>query len=173
MTCCTPACFAASAIPFASAYSFSGEKWAQKNVTQKAPYAPANARFTPSTSFKSAATTSAPKAANSFALSECTSRVNARAIKPPLVSPIMARTKPPPCNPVAPTTAMILFSAMIIVSHSYFPFGTGLTDCSHQRHKPLHGVASRTHTMGCDKPHRFPDTSAFYLREAQNEKLTH
>ena len=37
MTCPSPACFAAAAMFFASASSLSGEKWSQKNVTQKAP----------------------------------------------------------------------------------------------------------------------------------------
>ena len=37
ITCATPACFAACAMVRASAISFSGEKWSQKNVTQKAP----------------------------------------------------------------------------------------------------------------------------------------
>ena len=34
MTCFTPAAFAALAIADAWAFSFSGEKWSQKNVTQ-------------------------------------------------------------------------------------------------------------------------------------------
>jgi hypothetical protein len=50
MTCDTPACFAAAAWFAASAFSFSGDMCAQKNVTQKAPWAPAKARFRLSTS---------------------------------------------------------------------------------------------------------------------------
>src|SRR4029077_11044993 len=55
----------------------------------------------------SAATTSAPIPASAFALSEFTSLTNARARKSLPPSFWMARTNPPPCAPVAPSTAMI------------------------------------------------------------------
>src|SRR6185437_1675971 len=112
MTCFTSMAFAASAWFLACAYSFSGEKCSQKLVRQKTPYAPAKARFRPAASSKSAATTSAPSLARALALSEFISLVNARAIKVFSGSLAIARTSPPPCIPVAPTTAMIFFSAM-------------------------------------------------------------
>ena len=69
-----------------------------------------------STFSMSAATTSAPSFASSFAASELTSLVSARAAKPPLTSLKMVRTKPPPCAPVAPTTAMIFLLGMRVFS---------------------------------------------------------
>ena len=59
----------------------------------------------------SAAMTSAPASARAFALSEFGSRVRARTAKPLCLSFSMARASPPPCAPVAPTTAMIFLSA--------------------------------------------------------------
>ncbi len=112
MTWRTPAAFAAFAMWRASAISFSGEKCAQKNVTKYAPYAPSSARARLASSSTSAATTSAPACASARAFSESTSRVIARAAKPPAGSARIARTSPPPCAPVAPTTAMIFLSAM-------------------------------------------------------------
>src|SRR4051812_32681900 len=56
----------------------------------------------------SAATTSAPSAANSLAFAELTSLVSARTAYWPCLSLRIALTSPPPCAPVAPTTAMIL-----------------------------------------------------------------
>ena len=67
---------------------------------------------TDSASSRSQATTSAPRPASSCAFSESGLRVSARAAKPPLGSARIARTSPPPCAPVAPTTAMIFLSAM-------------------------------------------------------------
>src|SRR6202171_5298197 len=113
MTCRRPVALAAAAIDCASAISFSGEKCAQKNVTQYAPYAPSNALFRLPTSSTSAATTSAPSLANSFALAPLTSLVSARAVNPPLGSFRIALTMPPPCAPVAPNTAITLFSAKL------------------------------------------------------------
>jgi len=115
MTCCSPACCAACAIARASAISRSAEKWSQKNVTQYAPYAPAKARSRLAASSTSAATTSAPSAASARALSELASRVSARAVNGPFASAMMARTSPPPCAPVAPTTAMIFFSSIVVL----------------------------------------------------------
>ncbi len=115
ITCSRPACLAASAMARACATSFSGEKCSQKNVTQKAPYAPAKARFRLSTSSTSARTTSAPSAASAFALSELTSRVSARAVNGLSLSLMIARTRPPPWAPVAPTTAMIFLPAISIL----------------------------------------------------------
>jgi hypothetical protein len=106
-TCFTPASFAALAIARACASSLSGERWSQKKVTQYAPWAPANAFFRLSTSSTSAATTSAPSFASSFAFAPFGSRVSARAANPPLGSARMARMRPPPCAPVAPTTAIV------------------------------------------------------------------
>src|SRR4051812_22806500 len=60
----------------------------------------------------SASTTSTPSFASAFALSELALRVMARGTKPPAGSSRIARTSPPPCAPVAPTTAMIFLSAM-------------------------------------------------------------
>ena len=40
------------------------------------------------------------------------SRVIARTANPPLASARIALTRPPPCEPVEPTTAMIFLSAM-------------------------------------------------------------
>src|SRR5882724_10051234 len=54
-----------------------------------------------------AVTTSAPSLASAFAFSVVASRVMARAVKGPFLSAQMARTRPPPWAPVAPTTAMI------------------------------------------------------------------
>src|SRR5215831_1626393 len=62
-----------------------------------------------------AATTSPPNFASAFAFSELTSQVRARNVKAPPVSLAMARTKPPPCAPVAPTTAMIFSSVMSVL----------------------------------------------------------
>ena len=45
-------------------------------------------------------------------------RVIARAVKPLPGSARMARTRPPPCAPVAPTTAMTLFADAMAVSLS-------------------------------------------------------
>ena len=92
-----------------------GEKCSQKFVTQKAPWAPANARATVPGSSASAATTSTPAAASAFAFAELTFRVSARGLNELLLSAIMARTRPPPCAPVAPMTAMIFLSAMTIL----------------------------------------------------------
>ena len=64
-------------------------------------------------SSRSAATTSAPAAASAWAFSPSGLRVSARTAKPPFGSARIARTSPPPCAPVAPTTAMIFFSAMV------------------------------------------------------------
>ncbi len=72
-----------------------------------------NAFLRLSASSTSPATTSAPSFASSFAFSELTSRVMARAAKPPLGSARIALTSPLPCAPVAPTTAMIFLSAMV------------------------------------------------------------
>src|ERR1700720_1187641 len=58
----------------------------------------------------SAWTTSAPWSASAFALSFDGSRVNARTAKPPSGSARMARATPPPCAPVAPTTAISFLS---------------------------------------------------------------
>src|SRR5438270_7588835 len=110
ITCFTPASRAASAIALACASSVVGEKWFQKKVTQYAPYAPSKARRRLSASSTFPATTSAPSAASARALSELTSRVIARATNGPSLSDVMARTNPPPCAPVAPTTAMIFLS---------------------------------------------------------------
>src|SRR5262250_3129373 len=65
----------------------------------------------------SAATTSAPSLAKSFALAPFTSLVSTRAAKPPFGSLRTARTKPPPWAPVAPTTA-ITFLSLIVTSFS-------------------------------------------------------
>ena len=97
MTCFTPAAFAARAIAAAWAFSFSGEKCAQKNVTQYAPYAPANAFFRLSSLSTSPATTSAPRRASSCALADFGSRVIARAANPPEGSARIALTSPLPC----------------------------------------------------------------------------
>src|SRR3954451_11267489 len=110
ITCVTPASRAASAIARACASSVAGEKWFQKKVTQYAPYAPSNARRSLPASSTPPATTSAPSAASALALSELTSRVIARATNGPSLSAVMAPTNPPPCAPVAPTTAMIFLS---------------------------------------------------------------
>ena len=80
MTCRTPACFAASAMLFASASSFSGEKCSQKKVTQNAPWAPWNALFRLSASSMSTSTTSAPRLLSSFALPEPAFLVRARTL---------------------------------------------------------------------------------------------
>src|SRR5882762_8041616 len=85
-TCCRLVALAAAAMDCTSALSFSGEKCAQKHVTQYAQYAPSNALFRLSTSSTSAATTSAPSFANSFALAPLTSLVSARAVNPPFGS---------------------------------------------------------------------------------------
>src|SRR6185503_5895869 len=79
----------------------------QKKVTQKAPCAPSNALRSAALSLTLAATTSAPCCASGLALSLAGSRVTARAAKPPLGSARIARTSPPPCAPVAPTTAIV------------------------------------------------------------------
>src|SRR5262245_58759180 len=63
-----------------------------------------------------AETTSAPLAANAFALSLPGSRVMARAAKPPDGSARIALTRPPPCEPVEPTTAMTFLSDMNLAS---------------------------------------------------------
>src|SRR5579862_9165755 len=60
----------------------------------------------------SAATPSAPSAASSCAASEDGSRVIARTAKPPSGSARIARARPPPWAPVAPTTAITFLSAM-------------------------------------------------------------
>src|SRR4249919_3154548 len=105
--CFTPAAFAACAMFCACAYSFCGEKCSQKLVMKKAPWAPCSARSTLASSSRSAVTTSAPAAASARALSESAWRVIARRRKPPAGSSRMARARPPPWAPVAPTTAMI------------------------------------------------------------------
>src|SRR5262249_12430323 len=56
-------------------------------------------------------TTSAPWEVSAFALSLLGSRVIARTANPPLGSLKIARARPPPCEPVEPTTAMIFLSA--------------------------------------------------------------
>src|ERR1017187_6470433 len=63
----------------------------------------------------SAATTSAPSLGNACALSVLGSRVMMRAVNSPEGSFKMARAKPPPCAPVAPTTAMIFFAMGILL----------------------------------------------------------
>ena len=68
-----------------------------------------------STSSMSAATTSAPSAWSAFALSEFASRVMARTANSPFLSARIARTTPPPCAPVAPTTAMIFLSGIPVL----------------------------------------------------------
>src|SRR5580704_2828353 len=108
--------------------SLAGEKCAQKNVTPKTPCAPANAFLRLSGSSTSPATTSAPSFASSFALSEFTSRVIARAAKPPFGSFKIARTRPPPCAPVAPNTAMIFLSAMVLLSPEIYLLRYFFTD---------------------------------------------
>src|SRR5262249_34670119 len=112
MTCLRPAAFAARAIAAASAFSLSTEKWSQKNVTQKAPYAPSNARRRLASSWTSASTTSAPAAASAFALSEVTVLVHARARTAPGGAARLAWTTPLPCAPVSPTTAITFRSAI-------------------------------------------------------------
>jgi hypothetical protein len=83
-----------------------------------APWAPANACFRLATSSTSVATTSAPSFASCLAFSDPGSRVSARAAKPPLGSFRIARTSPPPCAPVAPTTAIVFLSAISnVLSH--------------------------------------------------------
>src|SRR5213593_3931233 len=57
-------------------------------------------------------TTSAPSFPNDLAFSDLGSRVSARAENPPDLSAKMARTSPPPCAPVAPTTAITFVSAI-------------------------------------------------------------
>src|SRR6476620_6243979 len=57
--------------------------------------------------------TSAPWEASSRARSESALRVSARAVNGPAGSARIARTRPPPWAPVAPTTAMIFFSVII------------------------------------------------------------
>jgi hypothetical protein len=111
-TCLRPADFAACAMAAACTSSFSGTKCSQKNVTQNAPKQPSKAVFKEAPMSRSAWTTSAPSFASSSAFSDSTSRVSARTAKLLLLSPRMARTSPPPWLPVAPTTAMIFFSAM-------------------------------------------------------------
>src|SRR5215471_21177587 len=106
MMCFTPAAFAASAMFFACAFSFSAEKCSQKFVTAYTPSAPANAFFRLSTSSRSALTTSAPRAASAFALSPSVFRVTARHENPPLGSERIALQSPPPCDPVDPITAI-------------------------------------------------------------------
>src|SRR4029077_10937216 len=61
----------------------------------------------------SAAATSAPSLAKSFALAPFTFLVGTRAAKPPFESLRMARTKPPPWAPVAPTTAITFLSLIV------------------------------------------------------------
>ena len=63
----------------------------------------------------SAFTTSAPSLAKSFALAPFTSLVSTRAEKSPFGSLRIPRTKPPPCAPVAPITA-IAFLPLIVTS---------------------------------------------------------
>ena len=60
-----------------------------------------------------AATTSAPSRASCRAFGELTSRVSARTANPPFGSARMARTRPPPWAPVAPTTAMTFLSMSV------------------------------------------------------------
>ena len=62
----------------------------------------------------SAVTTSAPAVASAFAFSELAFRVSARGAKELSLSAMIARTRPPPWAPVAPTTVMIFLSAMTI-----------------------------------------------------------
>src|SRR3990172_1712184 len=106
------------AMLFASATSFSGEKCSQKKVTQNAPCAPWKALFRLSTSPTSARTTSAPIFSSSFAFTDSVFRVNARTRYPPFLSFKIARHSPPPCAPVAPTTAMILLAMRILLVSS-------------------------------------------------------
>src|SRR5215813_3133726 len=77
----------------------------------------------------SATTTSAPSLAKSFALTPFTSLVSTRAAKPPFGSFRMARTKPLPCAPVAPTTAMTFLSLIVM----FFPPLGGYADELSQR----------------------------------------
>ena len=112
MTCSTPARFAASAMFFAWAISFSGEKCSQKLVTRKAPQAPLKARSRASGASMSALTTSTPPSASARAASESGLRVRPRAVKSPLPSAWIARARPPPWAPVAPTMAMVFVSLM-------------------------------------------------------------
>src|SRR5262249_55374441 len=118
-TCRRAEAFAATAIAFASAISFSGEQCAQKKVTQKAAQAPSNALFRLSGLSMSALTTSAPSLAKPFALALFTSLVSTRAAKVRFGSLRIARTKPPPCAPVAPTTAItfLLLIATFFLPH--------------------------------------------------------
>src|SRR6185437_14750563 len=106
-TCATPARLAACAMALASAFSRSGDMCAQKNDTQYAPCAPLNARSRLARSSASATTTSAPNRASSRAAGASGFLVIARTANPPAGSLKMARTRPPPCEPVAPTTAMM------------------------------------------------------------------
>src|SRR5262249_22529254 len=71
----------------------------------------------------SAVTTSAPSLAKSFALAPFTSLVSTRAEKSPFGSLRIARTKPPPCAPVAPITA-ITFLPFIV---TFFFFHSAIT----------------------------------------------
>ena len=103
----------------------------QKKVTQNAPWAPRNALFRLSTSSTSASTTSAPSFSSTFALSDPAFLVRARTRYPPPASFRTARHIPPPCAPVAPTTAMIFLSStaiLLCVRASIFPPVATLTD---------------------------------------------
>jgi hypothetical protein len=115
---------AARAIVAASLFSRSGDPCSQKLVTRNAPYAPSKAFVTLASSLMSASTTSAPRAANSRALSEAGLRVSARTVNPPPPSARIALASPPPWAPVAPTTAITLCSAMV------FSFFAGFVDVS-------------------------------------------
>ena len=111
-TCLTPAAFAAFAMARACARSRSTETYSQNAVTKNAPCAPSSAFSTLASSSRSAVTISAPRAASAFAGSEPGLRVTARTANSPPGSSRMARARPPPCCPVAPTTAMIFFSVI-------------------------------------------------------------
>src|SRR5262252_9138144 len=66
----------------------------------------------------SALTTSAPSLAKPFALALFTSLVSTRAAKLRFGSLRIARTKPPPCAPVAPTTAITF---LLLIATSFPP----------------------------------------------------
>src|SRR5918997_5067802 len=110
----TPAAPAAWARLAAWVTSRSASKCSKNDVRQNAPYAPSKALTRLSTSSRSARTTVAPWSASARAAAESGVRVIARQAKPPSGSARMARARPPPVAPAAPTTAMVLVSVILV-----------------------------------------------------------
>src|SRR5262245_58755097 len=81
----------------------------------------------------SAVTTSAPSLAKFFALVPFPSLVSTRAAKPPFGSLRIARTKPPPCAPVAPTTAITFLPIIVtfFLALGDFTDGMGMPPSTH------------------------------------------